>query len=166
MNTRFKNTMRLLAALCLLPALAACGAKESGAPRNDADSSAATAGKHPADRPAPEVAVDLGRSDLYTEKERNDAMLAVKRKFATFAGCELHGIRYAGDEACSEENLKWLNSLDEGAEYTQVAEFLTDFHSPVEDGPYAWERDMEYTDYQWWLARKEDGDWVLVSWGY
>ena len=48
----------------------------------------------------------------------------------------------------------------------QVAEFLTDFHSPVEDGPYAWEQDSEYRDYQWWLARKRDGGWEVVSWGY
>ena len=63
----------------------------------------------------------------------------------------------------SEENLAWLNSLVEGGEFTQAAEFLMDFHSPVEDGPYAWEPDTEYTDYQWWLARTENGDWEIVS---
>ena len=26
--------------------------------------------------------------------------------------------------------------------------------------------DTEYTDYQWWLARTENGDWEIVSWGY
>ena len=25
---------------------------------------------------------------------------------------------------------------------------------------------FEYADYQWWLARKDGGDWELVSWGY
>ena len=39
----------------------------------------------------------------------------------------------------------------------QVAEVLRDFHSPVEEGPYAWEIDMEYRDYQQWLGRLEDG---------
>jgi D-alanyl-D-alanine carboxypeptidase len=149
MKSTFKSMLRLMSAICLLPALAACGAKnaESGII-------------------APEVAVDLGQSELYTQKERSDAMHAVRSKFASFAGCVLHSVRYAGDEANNEENLRWLNSLVDGAEFTQVAEFLTDFHSPVEDGPYAWERDSEYKDYQWWLARKKDGDWALVSWGY
>ena len=119
-----------------------------------------------AGKPAPEVAVDLGKSALYTQKELYDAMLAVKCRFASFAGCELHCIRYAGDEANNEENLAWLNSLADGADYTQIAEFLTDFHSPDEDGPYAWERDSEYRDYQWWLARAKDGGWEIVSWGY
>ncbi len=149
MKSAFKSMLRLMSAICLLLILPACGGQ-----------------KPEAGKSAPEVAVDLGTSELYTQRERSDAMLVVRSKFATFAGCELHSIRYAGDEASNEENLRWLNSLADGAGFTQVAEFLTDFHSPVEDGPYAWERDFEYKDYQWWLARKKDGDWELVSWGY
>lgn len=149
MNSTFKSVLCLMCAICLLPVLAACGGKKDEAGKN-----------------APDVAVELGRSELYTQQERSAAVLVVRSKFATFAGCELHSIRYAGDEANNEENLKWLNSLVDGAEFTQVAEFLTDFHSPVEDGPYAWERDSEYRDYQWWLARKKDGGWELITWGY
>ncbi len=149
MKTKFQSMLRLVSVICLILAFVSCGEQKTGAGKN-----------------APEVTVDLGKSDLYTEQERSDAILVVRSKFATFAGCELHSIRYAGDDANSEENLKWLNSLVDGAEFTQVAEFLTDFHSPVEDGPYAWERDSEYRAYQWWLGRKRDGDWELVSWGY
>lgn len=126
--------------------------------------------------PAPEVAIDLGSSSLYTQEELNAIVLLIKDKFATFTGCELHSVRYAGDEANNEENLEWLNSLrevrsnippeDVGKKYVRVAEFLSDFHSPVEAGPYVWELDMEYKDYQWWLARLEDGRWEIVSWGY
>ncbi len=144
-------------AVCMLPVLSACGTKKP--------------------KPSPEAVIDFGSSSIYTEAERNNAVLLIKDKFASFTGdCELHSIRYAGDEANNEENLKWLNSLrearsdippeDVGKEYVQVAEFLMDFHSPVEDGPYAWEPDMEYKDYQWWLARLKDGEWEVVSWGY
>lgn len=124
----------------------------------------------------PVVVIDLGKSMLYTQKERNDAVLLIREKFATFAGCELHDIRYVGDEVNNDENLRWLNSLrevrsdippeDAGKEYTEVAEFLSDFHSPVEEGPCAWNPDEEYIDYQWWLARTKDGKWEIVSWGY
>ena len=114
---------------------------------------------------APEVSINLSGSALYTEEELTDAMLAVKCKFAAWAGCELHAIRYAGDEAGSEENLAWLNSLDEGAEYVQAIELLTDFHTAA-DIQGAWELDEEYMDYQWWLARTADGDWEIVSTGY
>ena len=115
---------------------------------------------------APEVTIDLSGSALYTDAELYDAMLAVKCRFAAWAGCELHSIRYAGDEANSEENLAWLNTIGEGAGYTQAAELLTDFHSPVDPGLSAWGPDTEYTDWQWWLARTEGGDWTIVTSGY
>jgi D-alanyl-D-alanine carboxypeptidase len=157
MKSVFRHLFALMFAVCTLLALSACGTKKP--------------------KPAPEVAIDLGSSSIYTEAERNDAVLLIKDKFASFSGdCELHGIRYAGDDANNEENLDWLNSLrearsnippeDVGKEYVQVAEFLMDFHSPVEEGPYAWELDMEYRDYQWWLARTKGGGWEIVSWGY
>ena len=156
MKSFFKTMLCLVSASVMILVLSACGTKTTG--------------------PAPEVAIDLGSSSLYTQEELNTAILLIKDKFATFAGCELHSIRYAGDDANNEENLEWLNSLrevrsnispeDVGKQYVQVAEFLSNFHSPVEEGPYAWEIDMEYKDYQWWLGRLEDGRWEIVSWGY
>ena len=154
-----KKLFSLILAASALLALASCVEKQS----------------EPAS--PPEVVVDLGASSLYTQEELNAAVLMIRDKFASFAGdCELHSIRYAGDDANNEENLEWLNSLrearsnippeDVGKKYVQVAEFLSDFHSPVEEGPYAWELDMEYKDYQWWLARLADGRWEIVSWGY
>ena len=100
-----------------------------------------------------------------SREELEEAAIQIKCKFASFAGCELHALRYAGDECDSEENVKWVNELDEGKDYVQVVEFLSDFHSPVEESG-AWEPDMEYTDYTWWLARAEDGGWQLLTWGY
>jgi len=160
MKRILKHLFRLISAGCALLALTACGCRKPASPGA-----------------VPEVTIELGGSSLYTEQELNDAVLLIKDKFASFAGdCELHSIRYAGDEANNGENLEWLNSLrevrsnippeDVGKKYIQVAEFLSDFHSPVEEGPYTWELDMEYRDYQWWLARLEDGAWEIVSWGY
>lgn len=159
MKALFKHLSALIFAGCALLALSACG---SGCGCS---------------KPAPEVRVVLVGSSVYSEDELYDAVLLIREKFASFSGnCELHGIRYAGDGANNEENLEWLNSLrevrsdippeDAGKQYAQVAEFLMDFHSPVEEGPYAWEPDMEYKDYQWWLARPDGGDWEVVSWGY
>ena len=114
---------------------------------------------------APEVSYDYGESALYTTEELEEAAVQVKCEFAKFAGCELHSLRYAGDEYNTKENLDWLNGLDEGAKYTQVVELLTDFHSPVEGGG-AWEADTEMKDYQWWLAREDGKGWQLVTFGY
>ena len=159
MKSAFRHIFGLVVAGCALVALSAC--------TNGCE----------CQKPAPKVKVVLTESSIYTEDELYDATLLIREKFASFAGnCELHSIRYAGDDANNEENLEWLNSLrearsnippeDVGKQYVQVAEFLSDFHSPTEEGPYTWELDTEYKDYQWWLARLKDGPWEIVSWGY
>lgn len=110
------------------------------------------------------VTVDLGTSELYTEEELKEAAVQVKCKFAGF-GCELKSIRYAGDECNTQEKIEWLNTIDKGAQYTSVAEFLTDFHTP-ENGTSVFEPDTDRKDYTWWLGKDEDGDWQLVTFGY
>ena len=111
------------------------------------------------------VDIDYGESTLYTQAELQAAVVQILAQFASFEGCELHALRYAGDVCNSTGNILWMNSLEEGKQFTQVAEFLSDFHSPVEGGG-AWEADSEYKDWQWWLAREEGGDWHLLTWGY
>ena len=114
-----------------------------------------------------EPVIDYGTSALYSREELEEAAVQVMCRFASFAGCELHMLRYAGDECNTEENIRWMNEHDEGKGYVQVAEFLSDFHSPVSPGEdTAWEPDQEYTGYQWWLARTVDGGWQLLDWGY
>ncbi len=108
---------------------------------------------------------DYGDSDLYTQAELEAAAALIREQFESFEGCELHALCYAGDVCNSAGNLQWMNSLEDGKNFTQVVEFLSDFHSPVEGGG-AWEADTEYKDWQWWLAREDGGDWQLLTWGY
>ncbi|MBR1708601.1 MAG: hypothetical protein IJ719_07230 [Clostridia bacterium] len=113
------------------------------------------------------VSVDYGVSELYSQEELKEAAIKVKSRFASFVGCELHSLRYAGDACNTAENLTWMNRLDEGKGYAEVAEFISDFHSPTQpEEDTAWEPDAEYTDYQWWLARSAEGSWQLLTWGY
>ena len=111
------------------------------------------------------VVIDYGTSSIYSGDDFEEAIALIRAEFDTWEGCEMHSIRYAGDECNSEENIKWLNELKEGQNYTQCMEFLTNFHSPVEGGG-AWEPDMEFEDYQWYLGRSDTGSWELLSWGY
>lgn len=110
------------------------------------------------------VTVDLGESEIYTDEDLTNAVVQVKCQFAFWAGCELHAVRYAGDEAGNEENLAWVNSLKEGADYKELVKFVIDFHSPA-DGDGTWEPDHEYTDYEFWLVRNEKGGWDIISYG-
>lgn len=58
-----------------------------------------------------------------------------------------------------------ITVTNESAEFTQCIEFVSDFHSPKAGGG-AWEMDSEYTAWQWWLARTDNGEWNLITWGY
>jgi D-alanyl-D-alanine carboxypeptidase len=60
-----------------------------------------------------------------------------------------------------------MNSLaEEGSEpFTQCIKFVSSFHT-AKDAGGAWESDSDYNDYQWWLARTDDGGWEVVDWGY
>ena len=113
-----------------------------------------------------DISIDYGTSEIYTEDELKDAVIQIKCKFAFWGDVDLKSIKYAGDEAVTDENLAWMNELAPDAEYTQVAQFLMDFHTPEDVGEMTFNADFDYTDYQWWLARTADGGWEVVSFGY
>lgn len=152
-----KKTIALLLAAMMLFALCACGAKEEAPAGSEAEAAAQT--------------VDYGKSELYTTEDMDAAIALIRDQIGQWEGVELQNVRYAGDEAVTEENLAWLNSL-EGADsenpFTQVIEFVTDFHvsADIDQTVLTLEPDTDYTDYQWWLARTEGGEWQLMSMGY
>ncbi|MCQ4725174.1 hypothetical protein NE664_00660 [Anaerotignum faecicola] len=116
-----------------------------------------------------EVNIDYGTSSIYTEDEMNDAIELIKKEFNTWDGCKLHSISYSTDDECSESNIEWLNKIetanDNKETFTQCIMFTSNFHSPKEGGG-AWNADTEYTDWQWWLARSDNGQWKLITYGY
>lgn len=113
-----------------------------------------------------EVTIDYGKSDIYTKSDMDAAIERIENAFSAWEGCELHSIRYTSDECNSEENIAWMNDLGgENAELTQCITFVSDFHSPKTNAG-AWNPDEEYTNWQWWLARTENGEWRLMTWGY
>ena len=111
------------------------------------------------------VRIDYGNSALFSDEEMDAAIALIREEFDGWTGCELHSVRYGGDECSSKRNLDWMNSLQDQRVYTQCICFLSDFHSPVEAAG-AWESDEEYTDWEWWLARIDKGEWELITWGY
>ena len=111
-----------------------------------------------------DVSLENAKSEIYTDEELEEAAVQVKCKFASFKGAELESLRYAGDESNSEENIRRMNEADEGHEYVQVVQMLTDFHTVAQTE--ALEPNTEYKDYEWWLAREKDEGWQLITWGY
>ena len=112
------------------------------------------------------VNIDYNESKTYSKKELKKVVSQLKCKFATYAGCVLEKIKYAGDEFNSKENLDWLNGLSDNNEYTKIMKFLVDFHSPDEETISSFDPDTDYKDYEFWYALDKDGNWKLVSYGY
>ena len=117
-----------------------------------------------------DAAIDYGNSDIYSQEDMDAAIQLIKKEFSTWKGCELHSISYSSDDECNnEENIAWMNELEEANDaketFTQCIMFTSSFHSPKKGGG-AWNADEEYTDWQWWLARSDGGQWKLMTWGY
>ncbi len=120
---------------------------------------------------SPSYPIDYGESQIFTQRQLEDAVSQIQREFRSWKGCELHAISYAGDQFSTLDNLVWLTEQAESkglnGEFTECALFLTDFHSPMEeDNPDGWIPDYEFSDWQWWLGCTEDGRMILVDCGY
>lgn len=144
-----KKLLLCLALLMLALPLGACGKKNK----------------------APLYPIDYGASALFTEEDLEGAVKKIQAEFRSWDGCEMHSLRYAGDEMCNEESIAWLNKMaearDKDLKFTRCACFFSNFHSPVDESKAgAWNTDYEYTDWQWWLGRTAEGEWTLMDWGY
>lgn len=114
---------------------------------------------------------DYKTSEIYSRQDMDNAIKIIKEAFKGWKGCELHQIRYVGDECNNDEKIKWMNDLsdtnDLEPKFSQCIQFECDFHSPIKESDMdAFNPDEEYTDWSWWLARTEDGEWHLMTWGY
>ncbi len=121
-------------------------------------------GDEPAEESAAEQPDESGLSAIFSKEDIAGAAAKIHEEFDTW-GCKLHSLEYVGDQCCSEDNLAWMNMLGDGEPFSQCIEFISDFDSP-KDGGGAWEPGYRYTDWQWWLARIDGGDWQLITWGY
>lgn len=117
---------------------------------------------------APAVTIDYENSSIYTKEDMDAAIAIIRATFDTWEGCELHSISYSSDDVCTDEkNTAWMNQLEEANDneqvFTQCIMFESSFHSPKK-GAGAWNPDEEY-EWSWWLARREGGEWKLMTWG-
>lgn len=112
------------------------------------------------------ASIDYGMSEIYSKTDMDDAIKLIEEEFSDWDGCELHTISYISDDCNCKENIEWMNSLgDTDMAYTQCIMFESNFHSPKSGGG-AWNPNSEYTNWEWWLARSDNGEWNLMTWGY
>ncbi len=112
-----------------------------------------------------EVQIDLGTSEKFSQDELEAAAVTIKCQFAAWEGCELKSLRYAGDEAVTEEKLTQLKAKSPSLDASKVVCFLMDFSTSETNAETALEPNRDYTDYQWWLSKSKDG-WQIADQGY
>ncbi len=116
------------------------------------------------DKSVKNVSVDYGKSEIYFSQDMDSAIDAIKKEFSSWRGCELHSITFAGDDIC-KKNVDYCNELKKDAGYDECIVFTSSFHSPKNKSE-GLTPDEEYTGWSWYLARKDDGAWTLLTWGY
>ena len=118
---------------------------------------------------ASDVAIDYGHSEIFSQEDMDTAIQLIKEEFSKWDGCELHKIAYSADEECNADNISWMNNLEAANDaketFTQCIMFTSELKKKKKGGG-AWNPDQEYTDWQWWLARSDGGQWNLITWGY
>ncbi len=110
------------------------------------------------------VSIDYGKSEIYSQQDMDSAIEVIKKEFATWDGCDLNEISYLGDDI-AKDSIDYCNQLKQDAAFDECIVFESSFHSPKNGGD-AWEPDEENTGFSWYLARKENGAWTLLTWGY
>lgn len=113
--------------------------------------------------------IEYGESSVYTKEDRMAAVDTILKTFSTWDGCKLYSLSYSSDAvSMDEENLNWLNELEEANDnsevFTQCIMFESRFRAPKR-ATGGWTAGEEYT-WQFWLGRSDGGKWKLMSWGY
>lgn len=156
--------------VCVL-ALVGCSCSSSDRSKNTTSNATNNTAQGGQSTISNDLKVDYGNSEIFTKRDMDAALDEIDAEFVKWpGGCVLNSESYSSDAECNtQENIKWMNELAAGKgineSFTQCIMFKTNFHSPVNGGG-AWEPDKEYTDYQWWLARSDGGEWHLMTYGY
>lgn len=109
------------------------------------------------------ASIDYGNSEMYSQQDMDAAIKLITDEFYSWDGCKLYSISYTSDSLCQRE-LDYCNTLaDEGVSYTECMVFRTHFRSPIFGGG-GWNENTVY-DWSWYLARTQNGEWELLTWG-
>lgn len=115
------------------------------------------------------VNVTIEKSDKFSEKEINDAVKAVKRKFWNFKGCELTDLWYSEKDSDPEIEgyMKSGRGASNGVKAENVIVLLSNFKVNSRGGNGSFEPNSTQTGWKWILIRDSKTDkWRVDGWGY
>ena len=109
------------------------------------------------------VAITIGKSEKFSEKEINDAVNCVKKKFKEFNGCTLTKLWY--DE--KKSNYIVSGYLGNSKESENMIILLSDFDVDFSGGDGSLNPNSTYSNWNWILVRDaKAGKWRVKDWGY
>ncbi|WP_298529685.1 hypothetical protein [uncultured Ruminococcus sp.] len=107
------------------------------------------------------VKVKKVNSDIYSEQDINEAIVAVKKYFLkNFSGCRLERIAYAGDKTTKRVSQDLSNVTNE-----EVIVLVSDFYVKPNGGDGSLITDYTYTGWGWILLKNSDGKWEHLDHG-
>lgn len=109
-----------------------------------------------------EVTVLDMESELYTQEDYLAAVETVKSYFRNFRGCTMKEISYAGDEKTQKEQEYILGFGD----YSEGIVLMSTFDVDENGGDGSFEPNNTYYGWCWYLARRDGGNWTVVTCGY
>lgn len=102
------------------------------------------------------------KSEIYTQKDYDEACQVVFNYFKEFTGCNMTEIKYAGDD--SEDAMKeWAEEYGVDEVIILESNFDTDSKG---GGDGSLNPNDKYTGWQWILARDKKGKWQHKDHGY
>lgn len=109
--------------------------------------------------------VDLGESDALSWESLQSAASAVLAEIGSWDSVKkVYDVTYCGDEI-SADNLDYCKELGEKS-YVQCAVFKSSFLTANSAESGGFNPNSRYDDWMWYLAKTENGEWELLTWGY
>ena len=103
--------------------------------------------------------LDLGNSELFTQKEMEGAVNCIKREFRGFGGCTMLNLRY-GEKETKKAGSQWEKDAEQKG---RVAIFVSDFETGSTGGDGSLEPDSKYPDWQWIVIKDHiTGEWQVL----
>ena len=101
-------------------------------------------------------------SEVYSDAEIESAIdVAIKYFKKNFDGCTLTEITYSGDDSLDDaQDVADRNNADD------VIVLVSTFEVDASGGDGSLEPNSTYTDYKWFLVRRNGGKWKHVDHGY
>ncbi len=111
------------------------------------------------------VKIDLGKSEIYSQEDLTSASEIILKEIGSWKSVkQVYTISYCGDEY-STSQIDYCKTLND-KNYTQCVVFESSFKTASSADSDGFNSNSNYDGWKWYLARTDNGEWELLTWGY